>query len=217
MLKGPLYFSDLLLITTNPFDFPFVSQGEVTVGSIDDSEELLATDVSIVFTHLFKLGVIAISFEVTPCYLQSQSYHILSIWLGADYLPFLEPLFFTWKFRQICTPTRFPQGLNEITHGWCLTPCLIQKGALQKLVLFIQKMKVFSLTIYPFSSNMPWCHTVLILNVTGIPGSQCQPLKLLDTNSQTYSWDFLLPGSHNGSYWPHPKHISQIYVQWERI
>ncbi|EHH57729.1 hypothetical protein EGM_07426 [Macaca fascicularis] len=34
----------LLLISTNPFDFPFVSQGEVTVASIDDSEELLATD-----------------------------------------------------------------------------------------------------------------------------------------------------------------------------
>ncbi|XP_068406955.1 myosin-13-like [Eschrichtius robustus] len=36
---------DLLLISTNPFDFPFVSQGEVSVASIDDSEELLATDV----------------------------------------------------------------------------------------------------------------------------------------------------------------------------
>ncbi|XP_075415282.1 myosin-13 [Tenrec ecaudatus] len=35
---------DLLLISTNPFDFPFISQGEVTVASIDDSEELLATD-----------------------------------------------------------------------------------------------------------------------------------------------------------------------------
>nr|XP_019610779.1 PREDICTED: myosin-13 [Rhinolophus sinicus] len=35
---------DLLLISTNPFDFPFVSQGEVTVAGIDDSEELLATD-----------------------------------------------------------------------------------------------------------------------------------------------------------------------------
>ncbi|XP_077022094.1 myosin-13-like isoform X2 [Tamandua tetradactyla] len=35
---------DLLLISTNPFDFLFVSQGEVTVSSIDDSEELLATD-----------------------------------------------------------------------------------------------------------------------------------------------------------------------------
>uniref|UniRef100_G1L4J7 Myosin heavy chain 13 n=1 Tax=Ailuropoda melanoleuca TaxID=9646 RepID=G1L4J7_AILME len=35
---------DLLLISTNPFDFPFVSQGEVTVASINDSEELRATD-----------------------------------------------------------------------------------------------------------------------------------------------------------------------------
>uniref|UniRef100_A0A803WBH8 Myosin heavy chain 2 n=1 Tax=Ficedula albicollis TaxID=59894 RepID=A0A803WBH8_FICAL len=35
---------DLLLISTNPYDFLYVSQGEVTVASIDDSEELLATD-----------------------------------------------------------------------------------------------------------------------------------------------------------------------------
>lgn len=49
MLKGSSYSADLLLISTNPFDFPFVSQGEVTVASIDDSEELLATDVSALF------------------------------------------------------------------------------------------------------------------------------------------------------------------------
>lgn len=38
--------ADLLLISTNPYDFAYVSQGEITVASIDDSEELLATDVS---------------------------------------------------------------------------------------------------------------------------------------------------------------------------
>ncbi|KAI6075841.1 Myosin-13-like protein [Aix galericulata] len=36
--------ADLLLISTNPYDFAYVSQGEITVASIDDSEELLATD-----------------------------------------------------------------------------------------------------------------------------------------------------------------------------
>lgn len=36
----------MLLITTNPYDYSYVSQGEVTVASIDDAEELLATDVS---------------------------------------------------------------------------------------------------------------------------------------------------------------------------
>ncbi|NWW06676.1 MYSS protein, partial [Oreocharis arfaki] len=38
---------EMLLITTNPFDYPFVSQGEITVPSIDDKEELMATDSAI--------------------------------------------------------------------------------------------------------------------------------------------------------------------------
>ncbi|XP_033853123.3 myosin-7-like [Acipenser ruthenus] len=35
---------EMLLITNNPFDYAFISQGEVTVASIDDSDELIATD-----------------------------------------------------------------------------------------------------------------------------------------------------------------------------
>ncbi|XP_005377131.1 PREDICTED: myosin-6 [Chinchilla lanigera] len=35
---------DMLLLTNNPYDYAFVSQGEVSVASIDDSEELMATD-----------------------------------------------------------------------------------------------------------------------------------------------------------------------------
>ncbi|XP_027755503.1 myosin-1-like [Empidonax traillii] len=38
---------DMLLITTNPYDYQFVSQGEITVASIDDQEELMATDSAI--------------------------------------------------------------------------------------------------------------------------------------------------------------------------
>ncbi|XP_068888737.1 myosin heavy chain, skeletal muscle, adult-like [Aphelocoma coerulescens] len=38
---------DMLLVTTNPYDFHYVSQGEVTVPSIDDQEELMATDSAI--------------------------------------------------------------------------------------------------------------------------------------------------------------------------
>lgn len=37
---------EMLLITTNPYDYAFISQGEITVPSIDDQEELMATDVS---------------------------------------------------------------------------------------------------------------------------------------------------------------------------
>ncbi|XP_029466762.1 myosin-4-like [Rhinatrema bivittatum] len=38
---------EMLLITTNPYDFPSVSQGEISVKSIDDEEELMATDSAI--------------------------------------------------------------------------------------------------------------------------------------------------------------------------
>ncbi|XP_036945678.1 myosin heavy chain, skeletal muscle, adult-like [Acanthopagrus latus] len=38
---------EMLLITTNPYDYPFISQGELTVLSIDDTEELMATDSAI--------------------------------------------------------------------------------------------------------------------------------------------------------------------------
>ncbi|KAM8916579.1 myosin heavy chain, fast skeletal muscle isoform 1-T1 [Spinachia spinachia] len=36
-----------LLITTNPYDYPMISQGEITVKSIDDVEEFIATDTAI--------------------------------------------------------------------------------------------------------------------------------------------------------------------------
>ncbi|XP_043571152.1 myosin-4-like [Chiloscyllium plagiosum] len=48
------------LITTNPYDYPFVSQGEISVNSIDDNEELVATDTAIDilgFTNEEKWGI----------------------------------------------------------------------------------------------------------------------------------------------------------------
>ncbi|XP_077458603.1 myosin heavy chain, fast skeletal muscle [Stigmatopora argus] len=38
---------EALLITTNPYDYPMVSQGEITVKSINDVEEFIATDTAI--------------------------------------------------------------------------------------------------------------------------------------------------------------------------
>uniref|UniRef100_A0A672GK62 Myosin heavy chain, fast skeletal muscle-like n=1 Tax=Salarias fasciatus TaxID=181472 RepID=A0A672GK62_SALFA len=38
---------EALLITTNPYDYPMISQGEITVKSIDDIEEFIATDTAI--------------------------------------------------------------------------------------------------------------------------------------------------------------------------
>ncbi|GAB0197871.1 myosin-3-like [Grus japonensis] len=38
---------EMLLMTTNPYDYRFISQGEISVASIDDQEELVATDAAI--------------------------------------------------------------------------------------------------------------------------------------------------------------------------
>ncbi|XP_076124808.1 myosin heavy chain, fast skeletal muscle [Alosa pseudoharengus] len=51
---------EALLITTNPYDFPMISQGEITVKSIDDVEEFIATDTAIDilgFTAEEKIGI----------------------------------------------------------------------------------------------------------------------------------------------------------------
>uniref|UniRef100_A0A3Q3H1S6 Myosin heavy chain, fast skeletal muscle-like n=1 Tax=Labrus bergylta TaxID=56723 RepID=A0A3Q3H1S6_9LABR len=51
---------ETLLITTNPYDYPFVSQGEISVASIDDSDELMATDSAIDtlgFTGEERIGI----------------------------------------------------------------------------------------------------------------------------------------------------------------
>lgn len=36
---------EMMLVTNNPYDYAFISQGETQVASIDDAEELMATDV----------------------------------------------------------------------------------------------------------------------------------------------------------------------------
>ncbi|XP_056602767.1 myosin heavy chain, fast skeletal muscle-like [Triplophysa dalaica] len=51
---------EMTLLTTNPYDFPMCSQGHITVASIDDKEELVATDTAIDilgFTHEEKMSI----------------------------------------------------------------------------------------------------------------------------------------------------------------
>ncbi|KAK7940465.1 hypothetical protein WMY93_003791 [Mugilogobius chulae] len=55
-----LFSTEALLISTNPYDYPMISQGEITVKSINDIEEFIATDTAIDilgFTAEEKLGI----------------------------------------------------------------------------------------------------------------------------------------------------------------
>lgn len=58
----------MLLITTNPYDYPFISQGEISVQSIDDQEELIATDVSItIYYDTYNYCIIDLIVLTTGC------------------------------------------------------------------------------------------------------------------------------------------------------
>ncbi|XP_071774322.2 myosin heavy chain, fast skeletal muscle-like [Centroberyx gerrardi] len=57
---------EMTLITTNPYDFPMISQGQITVASINDVEELIATDTAIDilgFNADEKMGI----YKLTGC------------------------------------------------------------------------------------------------------------------------------------------------------
>lgn len=53
-----LSLTEMLLITNNPYDYAYISQGETTVASIDDAEELMATDVSKINNFLKILHIV---------------------------------------------------------------------------------------------------------------------------------------------------------------
>lgn len=46
-----MLISDMLLVSSNPYDYHFCSQGVTTVENMDDGQELMATDVSFKISH----------------------------------------------------------------------------------------------------------------------------------------------------------------------
>lgn len=48
--------TDMLLLSLNPYDYHFCSQGVTTVDNLDDGEELMATDVRVLPSHCAARG-----------------------------------------------------------------------------------------------------------------------------------------------------------------
>lgn len=48
--------TDMLLLSLNPYDYHFCSQGVTTVDNLDDGEELMATDVRVLPSHCTAQG-----------------------------------------------------------------------------------------------------------------------------------------------------------------
>ncbi|KAF4802649.1 myosin-4-like protein [Turdus rufiventris] len=61
---------EMLLVTANPYDYPFISQGQISVDSIDDQEELVATDVAIDtlgFSPDERMGIYKLTGAILHC------------------------------------------------------------------------------------------------------------------------------------------------------
>ncbi|NWZ92682.1 MYSS protein, partial [Nesospiza acunhae] len=122
---------DMLLITTNPYDFHYVSQGEVTVPSIDDQEELMATDSAIDIlgftaderTAIYKLTGAEIVHE--------QVLFSLPPPLVADKAAYLTGLNSAEFLKALCYP-RVKVGNEYVTKGQNVTQVNNSVGALAK-------------------------------------------------------------------------------------
>ncbi|RXM31512.1 Myosin heavy chain, fast skeletal muscle [Acipenser ruthenus] len=113
---------EILLITTNPYDFPFVSQGEITVTSIDDREELMATDAAIDilgFTAEEKVNI----YKLTGAVL-----HYV-----ADKIAYLMGLNSSDLLKALCYP-RVKVGNEYVTKGQTVQQVNNAVGALAKSV-----------------------------------------------------------------------------------
>lgn len=82
-----VFHPETLLITTNPFDYPFVSQGEICVASIDDSDELMATDVSQICNLFFSVtaNIHGSLLQPRSDVLSERYWHTRLHWRGEDW------------------------------------------------------------------------------------------------------------------------------------
>ncbi|RXM35881.1 Protein SCO1-like, mitochondrial [Acipenser ruthenus] len=82
---------NMRLITTDPYDYPYISQGELTVSSIDEAEELMATHITIRYSDYnnYKLSNMFTykTFLLTP--------HKVAYLMGLDSADMIKALCYT--------------------------------------------------------------------------------------------------------------------------
>ncbi|KAF7657360.1 hypothetical protein LDENG_00028600, partial [Lucifuga dentata] len=133
---------EMLLITTNPYDFPMISQGQITVASIDDKEELVATDTAIDvlgFTNEEKVSIYKLTGAVMHYgnmkFKQKQREEQAEAdgTEVADKVAFLMGLNSADLVKGLCYP-RVKVGNEYVTKGQTVPQVVNSAGALAKSV-----------------------------------------------------------------------------------
>ncbi|KAK0139308.1 Myosin-3 [Merluccius polli] len=176
--------TEMLLITTNPYDYPFISQGEISVHSISDQEELVATDSAIDilgFNAEEKLGIYKLTGAVMHYgnmrFKQKQreeqaepdgtegSSNSLFL-LVADKVAYLMGLNSADLLKALCYP-RVKVGNEYVTKGQTVQQVHNSMGALSKAVY--EKLFLWMVTRInqQLDTKLPRQHFIGVLDIAG--------------------------------------------------
>ncbi|XP_039087549.1 myosin-2 isoform X1 [Hyaena hyaena] len=166
---------EMLLITTNPYDYPYVSQGEISVASIDDQEELMATDSAIDilgFTNEEKVSIYKLTGAVMHYgnlkFKQKQREEQAEPdgTEVADKAAYLQSLNSADLLKALCYP-RVKVGNEYVTKGQTVEQVTNAVGALAKAIY--DKMFLWMVTRInqQLDTNQPRQYFIGVLDIAG--------------------------------------------------
>ncbi|XP_026180590.1 myosin-8-like [Mastacembelus armatus] len=181
---------EMLLITTNPYDYPFISQGEITVLSINDAEELMATDSAIDilgFNTEEKLGI----YKLTGAVMHNGNMKFKQKQREeqaepdgtevADKVAYLMGLNSADLLKALCYP-RVKVGNEYVTKGQTPQQVNNAMGALSKAVY--EKLFLWMVTRInqQLDTKLPRQHFIGVLDIAGFEIFEMNSLEQLCIN-----------------------------------
>ncbi|XP_061158335.1 myosin-4-like isoform X1 [Syngnathus typhle] len=181
---------DMLLITSNPFDYPFISQGEISVTSINDADELMATDSAIDilgFNAEEKLGI----YKLTGAVMHNGNMKFKQKQREeqaepdgtevADKVAYLMGLNSADLLKALCNP-RVKVGNEYVTKGQTPQQVNNAMGALSKAVY--EKLFLWMVTRInqQLDTKLPRQHFIGVLDIAGFEIFEMNSLEQLCIN-----------------------------------
>ncbi|KAG9343692.1 hypothetical protein JZ751_013070 [Albula glossodonta] len=181
---------EMTLLNTNPYDYPFISQGEITVLSIDDTEELMATDSAIDilgFNAEEKIGI----YKLTGAVMHHGNMRFKQKQREeqaepdgtevADKVAYLMGLNSADLLKALCYP-RVKVGNEFVTKGQTVQQVYNSMGALSKAVY--EKLFLWMVTRInqQLDTKLPRQHFIGVLDIAGFEIFEMNSLEQLCIN-----------------------------------
>ncbi|XP_061079385.1 myosin-1B-like isoform X2 [Conger conger] len=181
---------EMTLLTSNPYDYPFISQGEITVQSISDTDELMATDSAIDilgFNSEEKIGI----YKLTGAVMHHGNMRFKQKQREeqaepdgtevADKVAYLMGLNSADLLKALCYP-RVKVGNEYVTKGQTVQQVYNSMGALSKAVY--EKLFFWMVTRInqQLDTKLPRQHFIGVLDIAGFEIFEMNSLEQLCIN-----------------------------------